>query len=58
MKIDLIKISVRDLAEGYEDNFEEGVIGYGGKLDIRPPFQREFVKKEMLSLTPFQKSFL
>ena len=46
MKIDLIKILVRDLAEGYEDNFEEGVIGYGGKLDIRPPFQREFVYKD------------
>ena len=44
MKIELTEITVRDLAEGYEDNDEEGgVIGFGGKLDIRPPHQREFV---------------
>jgi Protein of unknown function DUF262/HNH endonuclease len=43
MKIELKKISVGGLVEGYEDNQENGVIGYGGKLDIRPPYQREFV---------------
>ena len=36
MKIELKKIPVRDLTNGYEDKDEEGVIGYGGKLDIRP----------------------
>jgi len=46
MKIDLKEITVRDLAEGYEDNAEEGVVGYGGKLDIRPPYQREFIYKD------------
>jgi len=25
------------------DNAEEGVVGYGGRLNIRPPYQREFV---------------
>lgn len=46
MKIELKEITVRDLADGYEDNAEGGVIGYGGKLDIRPPFQREFIYKD------------
>lgn len=46
MKVDLHRLKVRDLAEGYEDNDEAGVVGYGGKLDIRPPFQREFVYKD------------
>ena len=42
MKITLKTIKVRDLVEGYVDNDEAGVTGYGGKLDIRPPYQREF----------------
>lgn len=46
MQIELRNIKVRDLAEGYNDNAEEGVTGYGGKLNIRPPFQREFVYNE------------
>ncbi len=46
MKIELKKITVRDLADGYQDNNEGGVVGYGGKLDIRPPYQREFIYKE------------
>ena len=45
MEIELKEISVRELTEGYEDNDEEGVVGYGGKLDIRPPYQREFIYK-------------
>jgi len=43
MKIEELKLSVKDLSEGYIDKFEEGVFGYSGKLDIRPPYQREFV---------------
>lgn len=43
MKIELHQIPIRDLVEGYVDNEEEGVFGYGGKLNIRPPYQREFV---------------
>ena len=46
MKIELQKITVRDLVAGYHDDGEGGVRGYGGKLDIRPPFQREFVYKD------------
>jgi|ERR1035437_5113404 hypothetical protein len=46
MKIELKEITVGNLAESYEDNAEEGVVGYGGKLDIRPPYQREFIYKD------------
>ena len=46
MKIELHQIKVRDLVKGYRDDNEGGVKGYGGKLDIRPPYQREFIYKE------------
>ncbi len=46
MKIELKEITVKELAEGYKDDAEEGVIGYGGLLDIRPPYQREFIYKD------------
>jgi len=43
MEIELNKILVRELCKDYEDVAEGGVRGYSGKLDIRPPYQREFV---------------
>jgi uncharacterized protein with ParB-like and HNH nuclease domain len=44
MEIKLEKILVRDLVEGYvNDDAENGVVGYGGKLNIRPKYQREYV---------------
>jgi hypothetical protein len=46
MKIELKSIKVRDLVEGYQNNPDKGVLGYGGRLDIRPPYQREFRYKE------------
>jgi hypothetical protein len=46
VKIELQNISIQDLSEGYSDNGEGGVVGYNGKLDIRPPFQREFVYED------------
>lgn len=46
MKIELKEITVRELTEGYEDNDEAGVFAYEGKLDIRPPYQREFIYKD------------
>jgi hypothetical protein len=46
MKIELKEITVREVAENYIDNAEEGVIGYNGKLNIRPKYQREFVYDE------------
>lgn len=46
MKIELKPIPIRELVAGYADNEEEGVVGYGGRLNIRPPYQREFVYKD------------
>lgn len=46
MKITLLEVTVRELTTGYIDNDEGGVVGYGGKLDIRPPYQREFIYKD------------
>ncbi|MDR2104603.1 MAG: HNH endonuclease [Deferribacteraceae bacterium] len=46
MKIELNMIPIRALADGYKNSDEEGVVGYGGKLDIRPKYQREFIYKD------------
>ena len=47
MKIELKQIKVRDVADGYVNNDEDNsVVGYGGKLNIRPKYQREFVYKD------------
>jgi hypothetical protein len=46
MNIELKEVSVRDLTNGYEDNNEDGVVGFNGELDIRPPYQREFIYKD------------
>lgn len=43
MEINLTKVLVKDLVDGYIDNQEYGVVGYSGTLNIRPPYQREFV---------------
>ena len=46
MNIRLEEHTIREVFEGYEDNEESGVVGFGGRLNIRPAFQREFVYKE------------
>ena len=43
MKIELHEITIREVTEGFKDSAENGVVGYAGKLNIRPAFQREFV---------------
>ncbi len=46
MEIERREIAIRDLVEGYNDDGEGGVVGYDGRLDIRPSYQREFVYKD------------
>lgn len=46
MKIELREISIREVTAGYINNQEDGVVGYGGALNIRPKYQREFVYKD------------
>lgn len=45
MEIKMHEIPIREVVKGYVDNAEEGCYGYGGKLNIRPAYQREFVYK-------------
>lgn len=42
MNIELKSIPIRDLISGYTNDPDSGVRAYGGKLDVRPPYQREF----------------
>lgn len=46
MNIELKEITIQELSDGFQDNNENGVVGYGGKLDIRPSYQREFIYKD------------
>jgi hypothetical protein len=46
VKIELKEITIAKAAEDYKDSQEEGVVGFGGKLNIRPKYQREFVYKD------------
>ena len=43
MTIEKKEITVREITEGYVNNDDEGIRGYGGLLDIRPKYQREFI---------------
>ncbi|TMC49248.1 MAG: DUF262 domain-containing protein [Chloroflexi bacterium] len=60
MKIELHEITIRQVIEGYADDGEDGVVGYGGQLDIRPKYQREFVydeKKRAAVIGTIRKEF-
>ena len=46
MNIELKEITIQELSDGFEDNNEDGVVGFGGNLDIRPSYQREFIYKD------------
>ncbi len=46
MKIERAQIPIKELVKGYEENGidgVEGIVAYDGKLDVRPPYQREYV---------------
>ena len=60
MNIDLKEITVRELTNGYKDNNDDGVVGFVGQLDIRPPYQRNFVydeKERNAVINTLQKDF-
>src|SRR2546423_13621803 len=46
MNIDLQEITIKTLTDGFKNSDEAGVVASGGKLDIRPPYQREFIYKD------------
>ena len=43
MQIELNEIPICEIVKDYKDDGEGGVVGFGGKLDIRPKYQREFI---------------
>ena len=45
MKIELHKITGHELVDGYVNSEDEGVVAYGGRLDVRPKYQCEFIYK-------------
>lgn len=60
MKIELKSIKIADLINGYSNDPDTGVKGFGGKLDIRPPYQREFrydVKQQQAVVDTILKGF-
>lgn len=60
MTIALQNIKVSELVAGFEDKAEEGIRGYGGRLNIRPPYQREFIyddKKRNEVIQTVRKNF-
>ncbi|NMA07428.1 MAG: DUF262 domain-containing protein [Ruminococcaceae bacterium] len=60
MLIELQEIPIREVVNGYRDSAEEGVVGYSGKLDIRPKYQREFIyddKKRNAVMDTIKKGF-
>ena len=60
MEIRLEEKTVREIFEGYQDSAENGVVAFGGKLNVRPAFQREFVysgKQRDAVIETIQKNF-
>lgn len=43
MEIYKIQVPIRELIDGYENTDEKGLVAYKGLLQIRPPYQREFI---------------
>ena len=46
MKIQRRQVTIQEIIDGYKEKGKEGiegVIAYGGKLDVRPPYQREYI---------------
>ena len=37
------EITIRDLVKGYKDSGDIGVVAFGGRLNVRPAYQRAFV---------------
>ena len=50
MTIKQLEVTVGEITKGYINNEEQGVRGYNGLLDIRPPYQREFIYNKLNSV--------
>lgn len=45
MKIERKIITIAELAAGFVERDDDSVAAYGGKLNVRPPYQREYIYK-------------
>ncbi len=45
MKIIEKKVKLSEIMDGFRNDEDEGVVGFGGRLNIRPAYQREFIYK-------------
>lgn len=43
MDIVLQEKTIREVCNGYSDKADNGVVAFGGKLNVRPAYQREFI---------------
>lgn len=60
MEIELTKVKVSEMVNGYTNNQEDGVYGLDNKLNIRPKYQREFIykpKQQEAVIDTIQKGF-
>ena len=46
MHINMREFTVKEISDGFIDSAESGVRAYGGRLNVRPAFQREFIYKD------------
>lgn len=46
MKIERKIITIAELVEGYSERNDDAITAYGGKLNVRPPYQREYIYKD------------
>ena len=60
MNIELKSVKIGDLLQGYINDPCDGVYAYGGKLNVRPPYQREFrydTKQQQAVVETIMKGF-
>lgn len=60
MNIDLQRITIREITTHYKNLGDDGVFGYNDKLNIRPPYQREFIyndKQQVEVINTIKKNF-
>jgi hypothetical protein len=49
MNIERKQVTIGELVEGYKEKGTdgiEGIVAYGGALDVRPPYQREYIYRD------------
>ena len=48
MKTDRLELTIKEIIQGYHDDDDGQIVGYGGRLNIRPSYQREYIHDDNL----------